>query len=44
MSLLDVFRQDKQKINELKIALQLNPEYYKEIERIKLKRDASPFF
>jgi hypothetical protein len=45
MSLFDMFRPEKRnrKFKELKITLQLNPLYFKEIEEIKLKRELSSF-
>ena len=43
MSLFDIFRPEKRKkkLDELKVLLQLNPQYFKEVERIKLKRDTA---
>ena len=43
MSLFDIFRPEKakKKLEELKISLQLNPQYFKELERIKLEREAA---
>ncbi len=40
MSLFGIFRpeKNKRKVEELKQALQFNPEYFKELERIKLNR------
>jgi hypothetical protein len=45
MSLLDIFRpgKSKRKLEELKVILQFNPEYYKELRALKLKRDANPY-
>ncbi|MHA2182685.1 MAG: hypothetical protein ACXAAH_14790 [Promethearchaeota archaeon] len=41
MSLFNAFRpeRNKQKLDELKVTLQFNPEYFKEVEKIKVKRD-----
>jgi hypothetical protein len=41
MSLFDIFRQDKgkQKFKDLKQILQFNPEYFKELDKIKLNRE-----
>ena len=40
MSLFNIFKPEKskRKLEELKEVLQFNPQYYKEIEAIKLKR------
>jgi len=40
MSLFNIFKPEKskRKLEELKDLLQFNPQYYKEIEAIKLKR------
>ena len=45
MSLFDIFRPErsKRKIEELKQTLQLNPEYFKEVKRIKLKKNAQAY-
>lgn len=45
MSLFDIFRPEKskRKIEELKQTLQLNPQYFKELEMIKLKKEAKSF-
>ena len=45
MSLFDIFRPEKskRKMEELKQTLQLNPEYFKEIERIKLNKQARAY-
>jgi len=44
MSLFDIFRpeRDKKRLEELKILLQINPQYFKELKRIKLKKDSIP--
>jgi hypothetical protein len=46
MSLFDIFRQesDKKRLDELKILLQINPQYFKELKRIKLKKDSIPTY
>lgn len=45
MSLFEIFRAEKakKKLEELKILLQLNPQYFKAIEKIKLERDAKAY-
>ena len=45
MSLFDMFKTEKsnRKLEELRIKLQLNPLYFREIENIKLKRVLSSF-
>jgi hypothetical protein len=45
MTLFDIFRPErsKKKLEELKVTLKFNPEYYKELKTLKLKRDANPF-
>ncbi|MFX0080593.1 MAG: hypothetical protein ACFE94_02470 [Candidatus Hodarchaeota archaeon] len=45
MILFDFFRpeRNKKKLEELKKTLQINPEYYKELKTLKLKRDANPY-
>ncbi|MFX0080595.1 MAG: hypothetical protein ACFE94_02480 [Candidatus Hodarchaeota archaeon] len=46
MSLFNIFRPEKgkKKLEELKVTLQINPEYYKELKMLRLKRDANPYF
>lgn len=46
MSLIDIFRPEKNKkrLEELKVALQLNPNFFREVKRIKLERDAAPAY
>jgi len=45
MSLFDIFKPEvsKKKLEELKLTLQFNPLYFKEIEALKLKRDLKAF-
>ncbi|MFX1280573.1 MAG: hypothetical protein ACFFA3_14445 [Promethearchaeota archaeon] len=46
MSLIDIFRPEKNKkrLEELKVTLQLNPQYFNEVKRIKLERDLAPAY
>jgi len=45
MSLFDIFKPEKskKKLEELKLTLQLNPLYFKEMEALKLKRDLKAY-
>lgn len=45
MSIFNIFNPEKakEKLEELKIALQLNPSYFKEMEALKLERDLKTF-
>ncbi|MBY8989227.1 MAG: hypothetical protein KGD58_00605 [Candidatus Lokiarchaeota archaeon] len=45
MSLFNIFRPErsKRKVEELKQTLQLNPQYFKDLEMIKLKKQAKAF-
>jgi hypothetical protein len=46
MSLFNIFRAEKikRKLEELEKTLLLNPEYFKEVKALKLKRDLSHTF
>lgn len=45
MSLFNIFKPEKskKKLEELKLTLQFNPLYFKEIEAIKLKKDLKTY-
>lgn len=45
MSLFDIFKPEKskKKLEELKLTLQFNPLYFKEMEALKLKRDLKAY-
>jgi len=45
MSLFDIFKPEKskRKMEELKLTLQFNPLYFKEMEALKLKRDLKAY-
>ncbi|MFX1374741.1 MAG: hypothetical protein ACFFA0_02910 [Promethearchaeota archaeon] len=46
MSIFDFFKPEKskKKLEELKILLQLNPQHFKEVKRIKLKKGSAPAY
>ena len=45
MSLFDIFnpKKSKKKLEDLKLTLQFNPLYFKEMEALKLKRDLKAY-
>jgi len=45
MSLFDILRPErgKKKLEELKILLQLNPEYFQDLKKIKLEREVKGY-
>ncbi len=45
MSLFEIFRaeKDKKKLEQLKILLQLNPQYFKALKKIKLEKDTKTY-